>query len=177
MDKNDQIQKMDAAINVRFQPKWSYVSTILVEFLPAMIFINQSGFQVFVTSETEAFIVNNLQSISTSLLANFELKIKGRETVLQTAKEFEVLESVSPSWIHSNIHQVPLNGNVTIDFFSILHKNWTNSKQKLERSSWISSVQSHGIRQRTTTSATYVTNQNYTYSRANRQSCYKIPFP
>ena len=83
IDENDKTLKMDAAVNVRFQPKWSYLSTILVEFLPAMIFINQSGFQVFITNEIEAFIVNNLQSISTSLLNSFELKIKGRGTVLQ----------------------------------------------------------------------------------------------
>ena len=158
LEENDQIQKMDAAINVRFQPKWSYLSTILVEFLPAMIFINQSGFQVFVTSETEAFIVNNLQSISTSLLANFELKIKGRETVLQPAKEFEVLESVSPSWIHSNVHQVPLNGNVTIDFFDPTQElDEIKTKSKMVQLI-ISSVQSRGIRQITISSATYVAN-------------------
>ena len=158
LDENDQIQKMDAAINVRFQPKWSYLSTILVEFLPAMIFINHTGFQVFVTSDTEAFIVNNLQSISTSLLTNFELKIKGRETVLQPAKAFEVLESVSPSWIHSNVHQVPLNGNVTIDFFDPTQElNEIKTKSKMVQLI-ISSVQSRGVRQITISSATYVAN-------------------
>ena len=112
-----------------------------------MIFINQSGFQVFVTSQTEALIVNNLQSISTSLLASFELKIKWRETVLQPAKAFEVLESVSPSWIHSNVHQVPLSGNVTIDILDPtqeLDEIKTESKMAMLITS---SVQSRGVRQ------------------------------
>ena len=102
-------------MNVRYQPKWGHLPTILVEFLPSMIWINQTGMTLFLSNETEAQMIETNDSLASKQWNHFKLDAKGRGTMFTVDKDFDIVESNSPAWIHSPTFQIPLNGQLIID--------------------------------------------------------------
>ena len=102
-------------MNVRYQPKWGHLPTILVEFLPSMIWINQTGMTLFLSNETEAQMIESNDSLASKQWNHFKLDVKGRGTMFTVDKDFDIVDSSSPAWIHSPTFQIPLNGQLVID--------------------------------------------------------------
>ena len=113
---NDNFVGVKSHMNVRYQPKWGHLPTILVEFLPAMIWINQTGLCLLLSNESEAQMIEPNDSLASASWTHFKLDAKGRDTMFGADKEFDVLDSTSPAWIHSLTHQIPLNGRLDIEF-------------------------------------------------------------
>ena len=147
--ENDNFQSVQSFMNVRYQPKWGHLPTILVEFLPSMLWINDTGLSLFLSNETEAQVIEPNDSIPTAQWLNFKLDAKGRGTMLTADKEFEILDSTSPAWIHSPTYQVPLNGQLSVDV--------CDGETKVSIS--IFSILSRGIRQIVFTSPVQVVNR------------------